>query len=242
MYWIAIYCNSFTIFKTLLYIYIFLQNNSTVTGSKTILICDDHLLFLSGLVEILKKFGNNYTVITFNDSDSCKNFIYDNTIDVFICDLNIDDVDGFVLIEELKEHLKNVKTIILTAYYEDYLINKAEKMGINAFLKKETTAQELISVIEMAAENPFYTNKSNKRLTNDFLLKDENTINKFKLSKQEKEIIKYIIEGKKSTEIADIMRITKNTVDTHRKNIHKKLEISNSSSLIKFAHENNLFI
>jgi len=104
-----------------------------VTGSKTILICDDHLLFLSGLVEILKKFGNNYTVITFNDSDSCKNFIYDNTIDVFICDLNIDDVDGFVLIEELKEHLKNVKTIILTAYYEDYLINKAEKMGINAF-------------------------------------------------------------------------------------------------------------
>jgi len=64
-------------------------------------------------------------------------------------------------------------------------------------LKKETTAQELISVIEMAAENPFYTNKSNKRLTNDFLLKDENTINKFKLSKQEKEIIKYIIEGKK---------------------------------------------
>ena len=208
---------------------------------KTILICDDHQLFLSGLVEILKKFGNNYTVITFNDSESCKSYIYENTIDVFICDLNIDDVDGFVLIEEMKDDLKDVKVIILSAYYEDYLINKAEKMGINAFLKKETTAEELVSVIEMDTKSPFYTNKSNNRLTNDFLHKDENTINKFKLSKQEKEIIKYIIEGKQSKEIAELMFISKNTVDTHRKNINKKLEISNSSSLIKFAHENNLF-
>ncbi|MEI7508372.1 MAG: response regulator transcription factor [Flavobacterium sp.] len=209
--------------------------------TKKILICDDHILFLSGLVEILQKFGNDYTVITFNSSEPCKSFIQTNTVDVFICDLNIDNVDGYVLIEELKENLKEVKVIILSAYYEDYLINKAEKMGINAFLKKETTAEELISVIEMEFESPFYTNKSDDRLTYDFLHKDQNTINKFKLSKQEKEIIKYIIEGKQSKEIASLMFISKNTVDTHRKNINKKLKITNSSSLIKFAHENNLF-
>ena len=209
--------------------------------SKKILICDDHILFLSGLVEILQKFGNDYIVITFNNSDPCKSFIQENTFDVFICDLNIDNVDGFVLIEELKENLKEVKVIILSAYYEDYLINKAEKMGIDAFLKKETTAEELISVIEMEPKSPFYTNKNDNRLSYDFLHKDQNIINKFKLSKQEKEIIKYIIEGKQSKEIASLMFISKNTVDTHRKNINKKLKITNSSSLIKFAHENNLF-
>ena len=196
---------------------------------------------MSGLVEILQKFGNDYIVITFNNSDPCKSFIQENTFDVFICDLNIDNVDGFVLIEELKENLKEVKVIILSAYYEDYLINKAEKMGIDAFLKKETTAEELISVIEMEPKSPFYTNKNDNRLSYDFLHKDQNIINKFKLSKQEKEIIKYIIEGKQSKEIASLMFISKNTVDTHRKNINKKLKITNSSSLIKFAHENNLF-
>jgi DNA-binding CsgD family transcriptional regulator len=61
------------------------------------------------------------------------------------------------------------------------------------------------------------------------------------LSKQEKEIIKLIIEGKKSKQIGEVLFISKTTVDTHRRNIHKKLEISNSSSLIKFAYENNLF-
>ena len=209
--------------------------------SKNIVICDDHILFLSGLTEILKKFGNDYTVIGCNDSESCKTYIKENKIDVFICDLNIDDVDGFDLIEDLKNDLKDTKVIILTAYYEDFLIQKAQKMNLNAFLKKETTAEELIAVIELELDSPFYTNKNSIRLTNDFLNKDESIINKFKLSKHEKQIIKYVIEGKKSKEIAGLLSITKNTVDTHRRNINKKLEISNSSSLIKFAYENNLF-
>jgi DNA-binding CsgD family transcriptional regulator len=58
---------------------------------------------------------------------------------------------------------------------------------------------------------------------------------------QEKELIKLVVAGKTSKEISSLLNISKNTVDTHRKNIHKKLELSNSGSLIKFANENNLF-
>jgi DNA-binding NarL/FixJ family response regulator len=162
-------------------------------------------------------------------------------VDVFICDLNIDNTDGFVLIEELKNELERTKIIILTAYFEDFLIQKAERLGINAFLRKETTAEELIRVIELQPNTPFYTNKNFKKTSNPFTLIDESVANKFRLSKQEKEIIKLIIEGKKSKQIGEVLFISKTTVDTHRRNIHKKLEISNSSSLIKFAYENNLF-
>jgi DNA-binding NarL/FixJ family response regulator len=207
---------------------------------KNIIICDDHILFLNGISELLKKMGNNYNVIGFNDSDSCKAYLQQNHADVFICDLNIDNIDGFVLIEELKNELVNTKVIILTAYYEDFLIQKAEKLGIHAFLKKETTAEELIDVIE-TGPNSFYTNRSLKKPTNDFKNIDDSVVNKFRLSKQEKEIIKLIIAGKTSKQIADELFISKTTVDTHRRNINRKLEISNSSSLIKFAHENNLF-
>lgn len=208
---------------------------------KHIVICDDHILFLNGLSEILKNFGLDYDVVTFKDTQSCKRYILQNKVDVFICDLNIDSVDGFVLIEELKEKLKEAKIIILTAYYEDFLIKKAEKIGINAFLRKETTSDELIDVIELDNNFPFYTNKSSYKKSNVFASKDESLVFKFRLSKQEKEIIKYIVEGKTSREIATLLFITKNTVDTHRKNINRKLEISNNSSLIKFANENNLF-
>ena len=208
---------------------------------KNIVICDDHALFLSGLSEILNKFGADYNVVTFNDSQSCKSYVQQNKVDVFICDLNIDNVDGFVLIEELKAELNGTKIIILTAYYENFLIKKAEKLGINAFLRKETTSDELIDVIEFKNDFPFYTNKNNSISRNSFGSIDDSIGAKFRLSKQEKAIIKYICQGKTSKEIATILFITKNTVDTHRKNINRKLELSNTSTLIKFANENNLF-
>lgn len=208
---------------------------------KNIVICDDHALFLSGLSEILNKFGTDYNVVTFNDSQSCKSYVQQNKVDVFICDLNIDNVDGFVLIEELKAELNGAKIIILTAYYENFLIKKAEKLGINAFLRKETTSDELINVIEFKNDFPFYTNKNNSISRNSFGSIDDSIGAKFRLSKQEKAIIKYICQGKTSKEIASILFITKNTVDTHRKNINRKLELSNTSTLIKFANENNLF-
>jgi DNA-binding NarL/FixJ family response regulator len=208
---------------------------------KNIVICDDHTLFLSGLSEILSKFGAGYNVVAFSDSQSCKAYIQQNKVDIFICDLNIDNVDGFVLIEELKIQLIDAKIIILTAYYEDFLIRKAEKLGINAFLKKETTSEELINVIELENSFPFYTNKNSNKAINEFMTVDEAVVNKFRLSNQEKEIIKYIVEGKTSKEIAQLLFITKNTVDTHRKNINRKLEINSNSTLIKFANENNLF-
>jgi DNA-binding NarL/FixJ family response regulator len=208
---------------------------------KRIVICDDHVLFSSGLAELLKKFSETYEIETFKDSVSCKHYLLHHDVDVFICDLNIDNIDGFVLINELKKELNKTKVIILTAYYEDFLIQKAEKLGINAFLKKETEASELISVIEMEMNAPFYTNKSIKASNNSFQHIDVSLAGKFKLSAQEKQIIKLIIEGKTSKEIADKLFISKTTVDTHRRNINRKLEIGNSAALIKFANENNLF-
>ena len=127
---------------------------------KHIVICDDHSLFLNGIAELLKKVNPNYSILKFNQVNACKDYLMDNVPDVFICDLNINNEDGFSLLEALRSPLKNTKKIILTAYYEDFLIQKAKKMGVNAFLKKETTAEELVNVIEADSNTEFYVNGS----------------------------------------------------------------------------------
>ncbi len=209
--------------------------------TKKIVICDDHILYAIGIAEILKQYGSHYQIEIFSAYETCKKYIENNTIDVFICDLNIYNRDGFELILDLKKHLTATKIIILTAYFEDFLIKKAEKMGVNAFLKKETSADELYEVIELEKNAAFYINKNTNKEINSYTPLNELVIGKFILSKQEKEIIKLIIDGENSKGIAQKLFISKATVDTHRKNIHRKLKITNSSSLIKFAHENNLF-
>lgn len=207
--------------------------------TKKILICDDHILFGNGIAEIIKRSDIDSQVIVVNSSLKCAEQIRKHSIDILICDLNIDETDGFTLIESLKNYLEKTKIIILTAYYEDYLIEKAKKSGIAAFLKKETTPDELLRVIEDTEITEFYYQKI-KSSNSEFKAYDSNFTKQFRLSKQEKEIIKLIVEGKSSIEISELLFISKTTVSTHRRNINRKLEITNVGSLIKLVHENNI--
>lgn len=207
---------------------------------KRIVTCDDHTLFLSGLTQVINTSGRDYDIVAFSHAENCIAYLKSNRTDIFICDLNIGHVDGFFVLQQLREELADSKKIILTAYYEDFLIEKAERLGVHAFLKKETSVEELLCVIEAPISAPFYSNRITKQTSNSFEQKDREARLRFKLSVQEKEIIRQIVAGKTSAEIADSLFISKTTVDTHRKNIHKKLGVSNVSSLIKFANENHL--
>lgn len=207
--------------------------------SKRILICDDHSIFTHGLNELLKLANQKYIVSTVNDSKTCEEFLYKNKFDVFICDLNIDNQDGFTLILKMKDYLKSTRIIIISAYCESYLIDKARKMGILGFIKKDSSLNDLIDAIE--SNLPFFTNIENiEKLNNEFTELDKKFNGKFKLSKQEKLIIQLIITGKTSKEIGESLFISKTTVDTHRRNINRKLGVTNVSSLYKFVHENQL--
>ncbi len=201
-----------------------------------ILICDDHQLFCTGIAEVLKK--NQLDVTTCFNSKSCEKLIRNNKFDVFVCDLNIDGSDGFELISTLKQFLQHTRIIILSAYYEPFLIEKAQKIGVHAFLKKDTSMDELLEVI--FSKEVFVGVEKQSETLNYFQENDKKVVNTFKLSKQEKQIVKLILAGKTSQQIAETLFISKNTVDTHRTNINRKLEISNVASLLQFASLYNI--
>lgn len=197
-----------------------------------ILICDDHTIFCTSIAEKLQR--NGFTVDTCFSYSSCINIIQQVNYDVFICDLNIGAKDGFELVKELNQYLLKTRVVFLSAYSEPFLIDKAQKIGANAFLTKDCSIDTLLQVIN-DRNNYFEIEKINEQNSYYGQL-DKKIINKFKLSKQEKEIIKLIIAGKTSIEIAEFLYISKHTVDTHRANIYKKLEVSNTVSLIHFAN------
>lgn len=206
--------------------------------SKRILICDDHFIFTNGLSQLLNQANQNYEVESVNDSKSCEKILENQHFDVFLCDLNIDNQDGFSLISKMKNQLLSTRTLIISAYCESFLIQKVQKAGIHGYLKKDSNLTELIEAIE--SNEPFYSNVLTfNQPKNDFSELDQKFEMKFKLSKQEKMIIKHIVTGKTSKEIGDALFISKSTVDTHRRNINRKLEVANISSLYKFVHENN---
>jgi DNA-binding NarL/FixJ family response regulator len=191
------------------------------------LICDDHQLFSQGLKEVIKQhIPDAYVTITDNVTQ-CIEVLNKENIDVFICDIKIGNSSGLVLIEQQINLLSSTTIIVLSGLYEDYLLRKAQLIGVHYFLKKEASVNELLLAIQ--GEQAIRLNVIAKRET-EFNASDF-------LSKKEKEIIKLIIEGFQSKEIAEMLFISKTTVDTHRRNIHRKLNTANSGDLIRLVYE-----
>jgi DNA-binding NarL/FixJ family response regulator len=206
--------------------------NVATNTTVRLLICDDHQLFCEGLKALLLRNFPNLEVLICNDIKMCADLLYQFQFDVMICDININGANGLNLIAKNQAQLLHTNVIVLSGYAEDYLIKQARQIGVNYFLKKEVSIEELIMAIHK--EHPQYL-----PLTNE--LRDSKKTQHI-LSKQEREIVKLIIDGKLSKEIADILNISKTTVDTHRRNIHRKLNTSNSAGLLKLVYEGNIEI
>lgn len=206
--------------------------------NKAILICDDHSLFGFGIQGILERHGYSSEVV--QNSKECISKIQESNFEVLLLDLNIDERTGFEIYNETKEFLENVSVFLLTAYDEPYLIEKCKKLGFNGFLSKETSTEDLIQAIEMKRNAPFFNPLKSTNSERKPEAYDSFSTKSIKLSPQEKEIIKLVVKGGTSKSIAETLFISKLTVDTHRRNIYRKLEITGISSLIHFANENML--
>ena len=125
--------------------------------------------------------------------------------------------------------------------YQDYfLIERAQKSGANAYLQKNVTGDELIKTLRQLETNNFYLSKTLQQETERKKSFRDQFANKMKLTKRELELIPLLAIGKNSSQIAGQLDISTNTIDTHRKNIFRKLEINSMIELVNFAHENNL--
>ena len=125
--------------------------------------------------------------------------------------------------------------------YSDYVIaKKCKTLGANAYLTKDAEISELKLVVDLSNKSDFYYSDYVNKKVEINNLKDDKFIKINKLTQREIEIIKLIVKGETSNEIAEQLFISPATVQTHRKNIFNKLDVKKVSELIKEAYENNL--
>lgn len=195
-----------------------------------LLICDDHQLFCEGLKAIIANHFPHTEILVANDANECYQLLENFSFDTFICDINLKGSNGLQIVENSIELLRQTNIIILSGFIEEYMLHKAKKIGVHYFLKKEVNIEGLIAAIQghpdnyLPLQNPLRPAKKKASL----------------LSKQETQIVKLIIEGKLSKEIADDLKISKTTVDTHRRNIHRKLNTNSTTDLFKLIYEGTI--
>ena len=198
------------------------------------LLADDHAIVVEGLREILSHDDEIEVVGSAANGEEVMTFVRLNDVDVVVLDINMPIMDGITCAKHLKKDHKDVKVLILTMYPQKSFVTEIVNLGIDGCLLKNNTGQELGSAIHRVASGCQYYDRI--RTFNS----EEQKVIQYKLSKREIEVVKCVAEGLTSTEIAERLFISEHTVNTHRKNILKKLGLKNSSELVNFANENQL--
>ncbi|GAB1371062.1 response regulator transcription factor [Candidatus Kapaibacterium sp.] len=197
---------------------------------------DDHKMIVDGVSQILEK-NSNFEFIGFalNGKDAINNSKLVGHIDVFIIDINLPDMDGFVVINSLKYNFPDSKFLILSMHNNKNIIKNAFNLGVLGYVLKNSGEEELVSAILNIYEGKKYISKEVMQSLVGGITDIDDILEQPLLTERETSVAKLTAQGMTSNEIADILFISPRTVETHRRNVMHKLNLKNTAELIKYA-------
>ena len=192
-----------------------------------ILLIEDEFIIAKDIKVLLSK--NNYALVDdARNYDTAINLFMQNSYDLIISDINLnDEKDGIEIVAEFSK-IKKIPIVYLTAYSDSDIVERAEKTMPFAYILKPYNDNQLKATINLAILN---FNKASNTIPEN----QENTVKLELLTCREKEVLVTLSTGKISKEIADTLNISTNTVEQHKKNIRKKLNLTTVGELINFT-------
>ena len=200
-------------------------------------ICDDHPLIIKSIASLFEGHALFSKISNSSTKPELLTALHSHAPDILILDVNLNGVNMLDEMKTIKELVPDTKVIILTSYDSETLLRKAIKNGVHAYLNKNTDANELKAAIESVTAHDLYIGIGK---TKPFNQKDNFELIE-ELSEREKEVIQCLLEGNPNKKIADILNISITTVQTHRRNIYRKLNLQGIGDLMSFAAKHKLY-
>ena len=211
-----------------------------------IILVDDHQLVRDGIKSLL---SDNSNIKIIGEAQSAYEFfdlLKINVPDIVLLDIALPTMSGIEIAKILTTEFPQVKKIMLSMYTSEDFIFNSLKAGINGYLPKNTTREELLKAIyEVHNGNEYFSKNISDTILKSYVksAKYGNNITDDKLSNltnREQEILLYVVEGMNNKSIADKLNISIRTVETHKTSIMRKLNLNSTVDLVKFAIKHNI--
>jgi len=163
--------------------------------------------------------------------------------DVVVLDFSMPELNGLEATRQIHKLLPETEVLILTMYYSERLAREFLRAGARGYILKADAGKLLVEAIEhLQQHKPFFTPKVSELVLNGFLHPNYagGKADGDQLTGREREVVQLVAEGKISKEIADRLNISVHTVETHRTNIMRKLEIHTVGELVRYAIRNQI--
>ena len=213
-----------------------------------VFIVDDHQLFIDGLKALLKLVNDIEVVGEASTGQHCLELLKTVEVDVLLTDIRMPEMMGDELVSFVKKLYPDIKILTLSMHYEYYFINRMIEVGSLGYVLKNTGATELEEAIRLVnSGKTYYSPKVQSAIINGFSkekIKDFKSIGKnddeIYLTPREIDVLKLVLKGYSSNDIAEILDLSYHTITSHRKNINAKVGTNSLAELSKIALEKGL--
>ena len=202
---------------------------------KQILIADDHEVVRTGLRAIIETRPDWVVAGEANDGRDAVALALKMKPDVAIVDYSMPVMNGLEVSRRIKSHRLHTEVLILTMHESEAILTEVILAGVRGFLLKSDTRNHLILAVETLLDHrPYFTSILLEKLLHDYLLSKEGK-SEVLLSSREQSVVQLIAEGHTNRSVGAILNLGVKTVETHRASAMRKLDISSTAELVRYA-------
>ena len=204
-----------------------------------ILIADDHDVVRSGLRTVLDGQPNWEVVAEAADGKEAIFKAIETRPDIAVVDYSLPLINGIEVTRQIRERLPKTEVLIFTMVDTETVMEELVKAGARGYLLKSDAGRELISAIEsLRVHKPYFTTKVSETLLKSHLSNSKRMGSP--LTSRERGVVQMIAEGHTNKGVAGLLNISLKTVETHRATVMRKLNLSSSADLVRYAIRNKI--
>ena len=201
-----------------------------------IVIVEDHLMFREVLRKICVSELGHEVVAEADDGKAAVEVVRETRPDFVLLDLHLPNLDGFGVVEEIRKLLPRLKVLVLSSHCDEYTVFHAERLHVQGFVDKNTNSvATLKSAISAVADGRVWFSDAFQRIK-AARLRDPESFDKL-LTRRERMILALVGQLLTDQEIARELDISHETVEKHRFNVLRKLELKTTAELARYARE-----
>jgi len=207
-----------------------------VSDPVRILLADDHPLVRTGVRRILEAQPGLTVAGEVSNGEAALDFLRTDPVDVLVLDLTMPGTDGFEVLRQVKATRPGTKVLVLTMHADAEYVARAVQDGADGYLLKDSAVQDLVAAIEAVQAGRAYYSPPVQRELSDLLRAHSAPPRPMDmLTEREREVVSLVVKGLSTREIASQLDISTRTVETHRANLMRKLNLKSVALLTQFA-------
>jgi DNA-binding NarL/FixJ family response regulator len=205
-----------------------------------LLMVDDHTIVREGLKRVLDPIAHEWAITEASTGFQALEIMRRQHFDLAIVDLSMPGMRGLELIRRIRTEFAALPVLVLSMHAEEEYALRAFKAGANGYVTKDSAAEELIHAVHKVLRGGAYVTTSLAERVVQQLNGSVEVPRHATLSNRELEVLRRIVAGQRSTDIADALHLSVKTISTHKTRIMDKLQLTSTAALIRYGMEHRL--